>query len=87
MARYRQRDFIDGTNRYGTRTLYRSVRVRRQLWRFGLRPDEVAAFLAAYGWRLVEQAGPDDLVRHYVEPTGRQLNASQLEWSAYAEKP
>ncbi len=57
-----------------------------RFWRFGLQPDEVAAFLAGYGWRLVEQAGPDDLVRRYVEPTGRRLNGSQPEWSAYAEK-
>ena len=24
--------------------------------------------------------------QRYVEPTGRKLKASQLEWSAYAEK-
>jgi methyltransferase (TIGR00027 family) len=83
---YVRRDFIDGTNRYGTRTLYRSVRQRRQLWHFGLQPDEVAAFIADYGWRLVEQGAPDDLARRYVAPTGRKLEASQLEWSASAEK-
>jgi methyltransferase (TIGR00027 family) len=83
---YVRRDFIDGTNRYRTRTLYRNVRERQQLWRFGLQPDEVAGFIAEYGWRLVEQAGPDDFVQRYVEPTGRKLPASQLEWSAYAEK-
>ncbi len=83
---YVRRDFIDGTNRYGTRTLYRTVRQRQQLWHFGLDPDEVADFIAEYGWRLVEQAGPDELVARYVEPTGRELKASQLEWSAYAEK-
>ncbi|MGB9306299.1 MAG: SAM-dependent methyltransferase [Mycobacterium sp.] len=83
---YVRRDFIDGTNRYGTRTLYRSVRQRKQLWHFGLNPDEVAGFIAEYGWRLAEQAGPDELVQRYVKPTGRKLGASQLEWSAYAEK-
>ncbi|MGD1237409.1 SAM-dependent methyltransferase [Mycobacterium seoulense] len=83
---YVRRDFIDGTNRYGTRTLYRSVRQRRQLWHFGLQPDEVGAFIGEYGWRLLEQAGPDELLQRYVEPTGRKLTASQLEWSAYAEK-
>ncbi|OBH10846.1 SAM-dependent methyltransferase [Mycobacterium sp. E1747] len=80
---YVRRDFIEGKNRYGTRTLYRSV---RQLWRFGLQPEEVGAFIGEYGWRLLEQAGPDELVQRYVEPTGRKLKASQLEWSAYAEK-
>jgi methyltransferase (TIGR00027 family) len=83
---YVRRDFIDGSNRYGTRTLYRNVRERHQLWRFGLQPDEVAAFIGEYGWRLVEQAGPDELVQRYVRPAGRELEASQLEWSAYAEK-
>ncbi|WP_322860051.1 SAM-dependent methyltransferase [Mycobacterium europaeum] len=83
---YVRRDFIDGTNRYGTRTLYRSVRQRRQLWHFGLQPDEVGGFVGEYGWRLLEQAGPDELVARYVAPTGRKLTASQVEWSAYAEK-
>ena len=83
---YVHRDFIDGSNRYGTRTLYRNTRQRHQLWQFGLQPDEVAGFIAEYGWRLVEQAGPDEFVQRYVEPAGRKLPASQLEWSAYAEK-
>jgi methyltransferase (TIGR00027 family) len=83
---YVRRDFIEGTNLYNTRTLYRNVRQRHQLWRFGLEPDEVAGFIAEYGWRLVEQAGPDELVQRYVEPTGRKLKASQLEWSVFAEK-
>lgn len=83
---YVRRDFIDGTNRYGTRTLYRTVRQRQQLWRFGLQPDEVAAFIGGYGWRLIEQAGPDELAARYLAPAGRTLTASQLEWLAYAEK-
>jgi methyltransferase (TIGR00027 family) len=83
---YIRQDFIDGTNRYGARTLYRNVRERREVWRFGLEPDAVAGFIGEYGWRLVEQAGPDEFVRRYVEPAGRRLGASDLEWSAYAEK-
>ena len=61
-------------------------REAQQVWQFGLDPDEVSAFVAEYGWRLVEQAGPDYFLRNYIEPTGRNLTASQLEWSAYAEK-
>jgi methyltransferase (TIGR00027 family) len=83
---YVRRDFIDGTNLYRTRMLYRNTRERQQLWQFGLQPDEVAGFIGEYGWRLVEQAGPDEFVQRYVERTGRKLNASQLEWSVYAEK-
>ena len=83
---YVQRDFIDGTNLYGAEALYRRFRRRAQLWRFGLPPDEVATFLAGHGWRLAEQAGPDLILHRYVEPTGRNLTVSPIEWSAYAEK-
>ena len=83
---YVRSDFIDGTNLYNTPLLYRTVRRRRQLWHFGLQPEDVAEFLAQYDWRLVEQLGPEQLVSRYIEPTGRNLGASQVEWSAHAEK-
>jgi methyltransferase (TIGR00027 family) len=83
---YVRRDFIDGTNMYAAAILYKRFRQRQQVWKFGLDPNEVPPFIADYGWRLIEQAGPDYFVRHYIEPTGRGLSASQLEWSAYAEK-
>jgi methyltransferase (TIGR00027 family) len=83
---YVRRDFIEGVNLYGASTLYRKFRQQSQLWKFGLLPEEVAGFLAGYGWRLIDQAGPDDLMARYVRPAGRNLTASQIEWSAYAEK-
>jgi methyltransferase (TIGR00027 family) len=83
---YFRRDFIDGVNFYRAKQLYRRFRQRQQLWRFGLQPAEVAAFLDGHGWRLVEQLGPEQIVQRYVEPTGRNLTASQVEWSAYADK-
>lgn len=61
-------------------------RQRAQLWRFGLPPDGVATFLAGHGRRLAEQAGPDLILHRYVEPTGRNLTVSPIEWSAYAGK-
>jgi methyltransferase (TIGR00027 family) len=83
---YVLRDFIDGINLYGADALYRRFRQRQQVWQFGMAPQEVAAFLAGHGWQLAEQAGPDLIMRRYVEPTGRQLTVSPIEWSAYAEK-
>jgi len=83
---YVRKDFIDGVNLYGAEPLYRRFRERQQLWHFGLPPEEVATFLSGHGWRLAEQAGPEQIVQRYVEPTGRNLTASQVEWSAYAEK-
>jgi methyltransferase (TIGR00027 family) len=83
---YVRREFIDGDELYGAPGLYKRMRQRRQVWKFGLVPDDVADFIAPYGWRLIEQAGPDEFMNRYVRPSGRTLATSQLEWSAYAEK-
>ncbi len=83
---YIRKDFIDRVNMYDAAILYKRFRQRQQVWRFGLDPDEVSAFIAEYGWQLGEQAGPDYFLRNYIEPTGRKLATSQLEWSAYAQK-
>lgn len=83
---YIRDDFIRGVELHGADLLYRRFRQRRQVWKFGLSPDAVPAFIARYGWHMVEQAGPDYLEYHYVRPTGRTLRASQIEWSVYAEK-
>ncbi|MDT7730416.1 MAG: hypothetical protein QOK45_669 [Mycobacterium sp.] len=83
---YVRKDFIDGVNMYDAAILYKRFRKRQQVWQFGLDPDGVAAFIAEYGWQLLEQTGPDYYLHNYIEPTGRNLAASQLEWSAYAEK-
>ncbi|WP_082944930.1 SAM-dependent methyltransferase [Mycobacterium sp. 852013-50091_SCH5140682] len=81
---YVRADFIDGTHRYGAESLYRRFCVRRKIWRFGLNPDDIAPFIEPYGWQLMEQAGPEYLIEHYVNPAGRELGASQVEWTAYA---
>jgi methyltransferase (TIGR00027 family) len=83
---YVQRDFIDGVNVYRAKSLYRRFRVSRQVWRFGIPPHEVTDFVSEYGWRLVEQAGPEYYQDHYIRPARRDLGASQLEWTAYAVK-
>ena len=56
---YVRNDFIDGRNMYDAAVLYKRFRQRRKVWRFGLDPDDVSDFVAEYGWRLVEQAGPE----------------------------
>jgi methyltransferase (TIGR00027 family) len=83
---YVRRDFIDGVNLYGAPALYDKFRKRSQVWKFGLLPEDVEEFLAGYGWRLIEQAGPDEFMDRYVRPAGRNLATSQIEWSVYAEK-
>lgn len=83
---YIRRDFIDGMALYGAKALYRRFRQRRQVWKFGLNPEEVADFLAGYGWQLVDQLGPQQMLERYVRPAGRDLSASEIEWVAYARK-
>jgi len=83
---YVRNDFIDGTNMYGAKMLYKRFRQRQQVWKFGLDPDDIAEFIGTYGWRLVEQAGPDYYRQRYIQPAGRDLAVSDLEWTAYCEK-
>jgi methyltransferase (TIGR00027 family) len=83
---YIRADFLSGARLYGADVLYRKFVRKREIWKFGMPPEDVAAFLAGYGWRLREQLGPDEMLDRYVRPTGRNLSASQIEWSAYAEK-
>lgn len=83
---YVSRGFIDGADLYGAKVLYKRFRQRRQVWKFGLEPGEIDAFIAPYGWRLVEQAGPGYYMRRYVRPSGRDLTASGLEWTAYCRR-
>lgn len=84
---YVRRDFIDGTNTYGAPGLHRKYVQRPDpLWRSGLDHDGIDEYLAEYGWRLIEQAGPDEFMSRYVRPTGRNLATSQIEWSVLAEK-
>ena len=83
---YVRSDFIDGTNMYGAKILFKRFRQREQVWKFGLAPNEIDEFVGAYGWKLVEQAGPDYYRQHYIRPAGRDLATSDLEWTAYCEK-
>ncbi|GAA5019227.1 SAM-dependent methyltransferase [Actinopolymorpha pittospori] len=81
-----RRDFLDGLHFYAAEPAYQEFCVRRRLWRFGLAPEGVGAFLAEYGWREVEQLSGMCLRARYVEPTGRALPVSEIERSVHAEK-
>ncbi|MEJ2186404.1 MAG: SAM-dependent methyltransferase [Gemmatimonadota bacterium] len=82
---YVRRDFLDGRAKHGQDALYEKYVVKRT-WRFGLDPDDVAGFVGAYGWRVVEHLGYDELAEQYVAPTGRVLATTPIERIVYAEK-
>jgi methyltransferase (TIGR00027 family) len=80
-----RKDFLDGRARYGAEGAYEEFVVKRRLWRFGLNPEDVAPFLAEYGWREGEQVGPAEYEAHYLQPAGRNTQASEVELAVYAE--
>jgi O-methyltransferase involved in polyketide biosynthesis len=71
---------------YGAQASYQDFVVKQRLWKFGLHPEEVARFLAEYGWREREQVGPDEYTARYLQPAGRQMRASEIERAVYAER-
>jgi methyltransferase (TIGR00027 family) len=81
-----RKDFLDGREMCGAQGIYEEVVVKRRLWHFGLRPDEVAGFLAQFGWREVEQVGPEEYAARYLEPAGRNECVSEIERAVYAER-
>jgi len=81
-----RKDFLDGEAMYEARGIYEEVVVKRDLWHFGLHPEQVAGFLAEFGWREVEQVGPAEYSARYLKPAGRDEPVSELERVVYAER-
>jgi methyltransferase (TIGR00027 family) len=81
-----RKDFLDGQAMYGAGGIYREAVVKRRLWHFGLHPEQVGGFLAEYGWREVEQVGPDEYATRYLKPAGRDGFVSEIERAVYAER-
>ncbi|CAN5795642.1 hypothetical protein BH10CHL1_BH10CHL1_16170 [soil metagenome] len=86
MFTYIRQDFINGSNLYNAEKTYERFRVKHALWKFGLVPEQVAAFLEAYGWQEREQMGSQEYTVRYIRPSGRELPVSEMERSVYAEK-
>jgi O-methyltransferase involved in polyketide biosynthesis len=83
---YVRSDFLDGRCLYGAERAYQECKIKRELWRFGLAPEEVGSLLAEYGWEEIEQMGAAEFHARYVKPTGRALSVSEIERSVHAEK-
>jgi methyltransferase (TIGR00027 family) len=83
---YVTKDFIDGTNTHGQDELRAKYVTKEKLWLWGIDPDAVAAFLARYGWQVVEHPTYAELAQKYVTPTRRELVATPIERMVYAEK-
>ena len=82
---YVLKDFVEGKNAFGQQKFYERI-VREGIWHFGFDPEQVPGFLEEYGWRLLEDRGYDTLSRQYLQSTGRDLAAMEIERMVYAEK-
>lgn len=74
-----RRDFLDGTAMFGAKAGHREFVTKHRVWKFGLMPDEVAEFVEPYGWRQVEQLGPQEFSTRYVHTSGRDMPVSEIE--------
>lgn len=83
---YIRKDFLDGDDFYNQERLYQQYVIKDKAWLYGWNPEEVADFLAQYGWRVIEHLGYDELAEKYVKPTGRASASMPIERIVYAEK-
>jgi methyltransferase (TIGR00027 family) len=83
---YVPKDFIEGEVFYGQEYLYKRMLQKDKSWLFGMVPDNVADFIGAYGWRILEHLGYKELAERYVKPTGRRLLSMAIERIVYADK-
>ncbi|WP_210743187.1 class I SAM-dependent methyltransferase [Nocardia cerradoensis] len=82
---YVRQEFLDGTELYDAPGLRRRF-VDTGVWRFGLRPAEVAELLSCFGWHEHEQVGRDEYRERYLEPVGRIGPVSPVERCVAAVK-
>lgn len=83
---YVRRDFLAGRHVDGQDALYRRFVAKRGIWRFGIDPADLSAFLAPYGWRVIEAPEPETLARRYIDPTDRALGCMPIGRSVCAER-
>jgi len=83
---YVLKDFIDGKVFYGQEYIYKKMVLKEKAWLYGMDPEEVSNFLGAYGWRVLEHLGYEELAERYVKQTGRKLPSMAIERMVYAEK-
>ena len=82
---YVRKSFLTGKALYGWESGYKRF-VATKIWLFGMEPEDCAPLLHAYGWRVLEDLGYDELAARCIQPTGRQMTSTPVERMVYAEK-
>jgi methyltransferase (TIGR00027 family) len=83
---YIREDFLQGTNSYGLEIMHKEYRGKNPIWKFGLAPEKVSAFLREYGWKELEQLGGMEYAARYLKPLGRAMPVTEIERMVLAEK-
>jgi methyltransferase (TIGR00027 family) len=83
---YIQRGIIDGSARSETDEMFLSATQGGGMpWIFGFDPAELAGYLAARGFTLVDHAGASDYRARYLDPIGHQMDVYAGERMALAQ--
>jgi O-methyltransferase involved in polyketide biosynthesis len=83
---YVRKDFLDGTNFYGSEKMHQEYVIKYRIWHWGIEPDDVGDLLREYGWAEREQVGRSEYIARYIKATGRDLPVSEVERFVFAEK-
>lgn len=82
---YVKQSFLDGDDIGDLKLIYKST-VQKGIWHFGLKPNDVADFLAPYGWDVVAHESSEDIGARYIATTGRNIKTMSIEPVVYAVK-
>ncbi len=83
---YVLKDLIDGKDFHGQEYIYKKMVLKEKAWLYGMDPEEVSNLLGAYGWRVLEHIGYEELAERYVKQTDLNLASMAIERMVYAEK-
>jgi methyltransferase (TIGR00027 family) len=76
---YVHRGVLDNSAEFeGTRNLMRLLQKEDEPWTFGLYPTELASYLQARGFELIEDIGSVDYRARYMNPRGRHMKGYEF---------
>lgn len=82
---YVKQSFLNGEDIGDQKLVYKGT-VQKGLWHFGLAPEDVAGFLAPYGWDIVAHESSEEIAARYIPATGRTIRSMSIEPVVYAVK-
>jgi len=82
---YIHRGLIDGTDSFGDmRRIPSTLKESSEVWKFGLRPEELPSFLEGHGLSLMADIGSLEYRVHYMGAQGRHLKGFEFYRAALA---